>query len=766
VIGVQYRISGIRAVAALAFALCACGLAPAQTPTDPGHVNLLSRLPVALVSRDAGAIGEIPVDANEYFAGGWYQASPSESGRVYRWMGPRAGAIDLPLAAQRELAVEVGLAVPRGPQVPAFAVRFYWNGAFIGGALLDKQTQTVKMTVPAASTRIGRNRLEIIPSFWVNASRLAGGSSDSNVSVNLFLLKIADSTAGAPKASLPEPPRSAGTGIEQSASTVITLYEAVPKGARLAIAGRWSNRAPSAGAEAIAVVTTSSGETRQLARFVPGENAQRIEPSLTELSDQELAFAEVSLVVRQPSDAAAPPAVFEWTELALTADAPAPAPKAPALSSRPNVILYVIDTLRASYLEPYGATRVHTPHFSALAKQGVTFLSALAHTSWTRPSIVTLLTSQYETTHGTTTMEHMLANAVPYLPETLRDAGYRTAAISMNGHIAPQWGFGRGFDSFARINTERTGLLAPPEPRAYVDKLWAQYIAPGIARDTGPFFLYLHELDPHGPYTPPAPFDAMYPTHYRGQPEVEADHIALVRTGLTELEPEDIAFLETRYRGEVSFIDAVLGSLVERLKAEGLAENTLLVVVSDHGEEFGEHGGIGHSVTLYEEMLRVPMIWAWPDQVKPDRRDDTPIGLIDLAPTLLSLLGISIPAEMRGQDMAAAVRGTADRYAPRPLFAYKSDQPGRALQSVHYGPWKLIERMWGPMSTFELFNLEDDPGEVTNRWIGEAIVGGALRQAMAWERHTSGPAAATELNKLETLDPETIEQLRNLGYVQ
>lgn len=731
---------------------------------EPATTDLLAHFPVAVVSQDASTLGEIPVDANEFFAGGWYQAgAPAASGRIYRWMGPRAGAMDFSLVAQRELSLEIGLAVPRAAGVPAFTVRFYWNGGFIGGALLDKQAQIAKMTVPAGLTRAGRNRLEIIPSFWVNANKLAGETSDSNVSVNLYHLKfLRDTNASAPNVT---PKRAIDNSIEQPSNTVITLYETVPSNARLTIAGRWDGAAPSA--EALVVLTTQSGETKQLARFTSGTLENRIEVELPD-SDSELAFGELSLVVRESDEPSTIRTKFVWTQLTLTSLAAEEhiAKTPPVPPTKPNVILYVIDTLRASHLEPYGATNVKTPNFTALAQQGLMFSSAISHTSWTRPSVVTILTSQYETTHGTTTMEHMLSKAVPYLPEILRSAGYHTAAVSMNGHVAPQWGFGRGFDSFATLNTERNELITPPEPRAYVDKLWDKYVAPGIKRDNGPFFLYLHELDPHGPYTPPAPFDTMYPTHYRGQPEVEADHIALVRSRLTELDAEDFAYLESRYRGEVSFVDAILGSLMARLKQEGLADNTVLIVVSDHGEEFGEHGGIGHSVTVYEEMLRVPMFWVWPGHVEASRRVDAPIGLVDFAPTLLSLLGIPAPKEMRGRDMTGFVLGAETSAAPLPMFSYKSDQPGRALQAVHYGPWKLIERMWGPMSNFQLFNLADDPREITNRWIGERVVGGALRQTMAWERHTAGPAAPTEQNKLETLDPETIEQLRNLGYVQ
>jgi len=669
-----------------------------------------------------------------------------------------------------EIALSLGLAVPQGKGVPTFKVDFYWNGNFIGRNELNSPSQIVEITVPAEYTCLGRNRLEIIPNFWVNANRLAGGSSASNVSVELFNLTIARLPGSEELARSAQLPRATDQGIEQRANTLVTFFEQMPRKGFLLVDGRWMDDIPAANAKATLVMKLNTGEVIEIASFSrdvkdPGSRAF----DLSQISDSELTFAEISLIVEQAGSEEAKPVLFEWNKLAFEA----PNDRDSSIRSletsaalRPNVILYVIDTLRASHLEPFGNSKAATPNFISLAENATICLSATAHTSWTRPSVVTLLTSLYETTHGTSTLEHSLARSLPYLPQILQDAGYLTAAISMNGHIAPQWGFARGFDSFDRISEERAELLTPPEPRAYVGKLWDRYIAPAIAVKSSPFFLYLHELDPHGPYTPPAPFDDMYPSHYRGYPEVEAEHIALVRTQLTELKPEDIEFLELRYRGEVSFVDAVVGEMIKRLESEGLKENTIIIIVSDHGEEFGEHGGIGHSVTLYEEVLHIPMLWMWPGHVVAGHRTNAQVGLIDVAPTLLSLLGMDIPSSMQGQDISAMLFGNPYESEPRQIFSHKSDIPGRARQAVRVGPWKLIERIGKASSTFELFNIEDEPAEITNRWIGEPIVGGALRQAIAWQRYTSGQVASVDKVEIETLDPEMVEQLRNLGYVE
>jgi arylsulfatase A-like enzyme len=304
-----------------------------------------------------------------------------------------------------------------------------------------------------------------------------------------------------------------------------------------------------------------------------------------------------------------------------------------------------------------------------------------------------------------------------------------------------------------------------PTPDGYFGRIWDEQVKPAIGQSDQPFFLYYHELDPHGPYLPRPPFDTMYPNPYPGRPELEADNINLVRLGLTELSKADIKHLETNYRGEVSFVDGVLGALVDRLEAEGLAENTVLIVTSDHGEEFGEHGGIGHMVTLYDEVLRVPLIWAWPGHVH-TARDTAYTGLIDLTPTLLGLLGCKIPDGMEGRDLSSHLTSDA-RATPYPILGHLTGKRDRVQRAINWAGWKLVEREYGAESEYELFNTRAEPEEITNLWTSERETGLALRQRLEWSDIISGDSAAdTEAVEMESVDPELVERLRNLGYVE
>jgi arylsulfatase A-like enzyme len=759
-------------LAVIAGAVSAAGqdTLPESQPLLESPLDLLARFPVARVSLDDATLDEIPLDSARHFAGGWYQTNETEDGQLYRWMGPRAAVVDLALVEAGELAVSMSVTAPRDERVPPIRVRFNWNGQFAGMTELSGSAQTVQMTVPAGLTRPGMNRLEVIPSFWVNASKLSGGSSSSNVSVNVFRLSAVRPAPSARLAPGALPAANSDGSVVQSANTVITYYTRLGNQPGLTIAGDWMpNTGDRQSSEVIVLVRDGAGRTEIVyTSGSPGTEssfAQEID-----LSDFANAFVELSTIVRQTGTDPSHPAGVVWRRISLTGDGPTDRTQAPAGNlegRRPNVVLVVFDTLRADYTEPYGATGVHTPNFSRLAGKSLTFTNAFAPTSWTRPSVVTMLTGLHETRHGTVTIEDKLAGSVPYLPEILHDSGYRTVCISMNGHVTPQWGFDRGFDAFEDLSARREQILAAhPTPEGYLNEIWDRHVAPGIAGDDGPFFLYLHEIDPHGPYAPRPPFDAMYPTVYSGHPEIEADNINLVRLGLTELSAQDIAYLETRYRGEVSFVDAALGAIMDRLERDGLAGDTILIVTSDHGEEFGEHGGIGHMVTLYDEMLRVPLIWSRPGTIRAGREASS-AGLIDAAPTLLGLLGIVPPPSMEGRDLSTMLQAEG---APRayPILAHLTGNPVRVRRAVNWAGWKLYERDFGPESEYELYDTVRDPREITNQWTAQREVGGALRQMLEWYAHTSGaiPAAQAEKVRMESLDPELVERLRNLGYVQ
>lgn len=369
-----------------------------------------------------------------------------------------------------------------------------------------------------------------------------------------------------------------------------------------------------------------------------------------------------------------------------------------AAGRKPNIVVFVTDTLRADALEAYGNSTVESSALSALAARGVVYERATTSSPWTRPAIASILSGLYPDVHGVQSRYDALPGDIAVLPALLRGAGYATAAITANPNVGSFFGFDRGFDRYIELyRRKRAGYVRARELIATagdaVDAAleWIE----GVDR---PFFLFLLTVDPHVPYAPPKGFDR-YAAGYDG-PALGTDRW-LRDEQLGEAGRQRMRSL---YWGEVSFNDASLQRLLDRLRSLGLEENTIIVFTADHGEEFWEHGGWGHDKTLYGEILHVPLVVADP-RANGDHgsRSSNSVELVDLLPTLLELAGVEAPAAIDGKPL----RGESG--VARSAYAVSANE-GRELFALTRYPWKLIA---DPRSGKRLlFNLEDDPKEV------------------------------------------------------
>ena len=395
-----------------------------------------------------------------------------------------------------------------------------------------------------------------------------------------------------------------------------------------------------------------------------------------------------------------------------------------------NVVLITLDTLRADHLGAYGATMVQTPHLDALASSGVVFDQVMTVAPLTLPAHSSIMTGQFPPRHGVRDNGgFFLGPEQQTLAELLSARGYRTGAAVGAFVLDSKWGLDQGFDAyfddFDLTNVKAMSLASVKRPGNEVVDLaldWMDDVADQR------FFAWMHLYDPHAPYESPEPFRSRYPGH--------------------------------PYRGAVAFTDAQVGRVFDFLDQRALADNTIVIVTSDHGEGLGEHGEETHGFFIYESSMRVPLIVRVPG-VTP-RRVSQPVRSVDIMPTVLDLIGAEVPPALAGVSLWPLLSGETREMA---LEGY-----GEAMYPLHHYGWSELTALRSDRYKLisapkpELYDLERDPHEVTNLFDERRSVADAmLRQLRARmeEMAADAPAAAAA----EDVDPETRARLAALGYV-
>jgi arylsulfatase len=352
-----------------------------------------------------------------------------------------------------------------------------------------------------------------------------------------------------------------------------------------------------------------------------------------------------------------------------------------------GVVVILIDTLRADHL-PFmsGTSGVSTPNLEALASESIQFTNATAHSNYTKPSVGTLLSGVYPHVHGALLPKARIRPSVRLLSQHLQDVGIDTQAVVSNHFLNNRkFGFFRGWNTMKHVSSYKACLGG--EPVVERVRQWLDGWEP-----EGPFFAYIHLMDPHAPYAPPSSYlirqIGMVPVKGRLLPKQTSQFIRKVRRG--EEPPPDkteLALLRDFYRADVSHMDQVVGSVLDHLKQAGILDRVLLIVASDHGEEFMEHGGLGHGTNLRRELVHVPLLVRWPDGAVTGRIDER-VGLIDVAPTILASLGSNRPPYMKGgRNLLDLVSGTSQFWDDG---AYLIEHKNTKQKGVVAGQWKLL----------------------------------------------------------------------------
>ncbi len=416
-----------------------------------------------------------------------------------------------------------------------------------------------------------------------------------------------------------------------------------------------------------------------------------------------------------------------------------------------NVVLIIIDTLRADHLSCYGYPRNTSPAIDSLAASGTRWIQAQSQAPWTLPSHASIWTGLSVKSHGTTHVGgidgfDLALNAdLPSLPQLLKDAGYQTSGFVNFVLLSEEYGFDRGFDWYdCNNNGERTISNTIDSFLCWIDN----------SADDKNFFTVLHLYDVHAPYSPVAPFDTVYCT------EGNNGVIKWDKSDTGELmNPDDLQHLTDMYDSEILYVDSELSRLFSELRSRSLTDNTLFIVTSDHGEEFLEHGGVGHGHSLYNEQILIPLIFSGPG-IESNQISPVHAALYDLMPTILSYLDVDIPGRIEGVDLlsitAELLRSIpSGGVSPDKFFLFQ--QPLSEFQScaVIEGSNKIIAYMG--RDEFIQFNLEEDPGELSPFDADSNMTDKAL---FYWATPLIGnPPPIGELSD------ENLRILNDLGYV-
>lgn len=443
-------------------------------------------------------------------------------------------------------------------------------------------------------------------------------------------------------------------------------------------------------------------------------------------------------------------------------------------TSRPDILLVSIDSLRADHLGCYGYGRDTSPTVDRLAAEGVRFSQAVSSTSWTLPAHAALFTGLEEQAHGLTANGLRLSEAQVTAAEMFRDLEYQTAGFFAGPYLHPAFGLAQGFESYldcmVGLNPDlpeeeiraaaasETGETQLGETGSRTERRMAEFLS---AADTRPAFLFVHLWDVHYDYAPPPPWDRYFDPDYAGS--TDFSRVALSPAIHAGMDPADRRHLESLYDGEIRWTDSVLERLLALHGRLREGRERLVVVLSDHGEEFFEHGGKGHQNTLFEEVVRIPMVLHWPGHLPTGLVVTDLVRIIDVLPTLLDLVGARSPESLDGRSLAPLWRGETLEEVPALLWL-RAD-PTLPMVALRSSGRKLI-LAHAPVLPAQ-YDLRADPGELEPLRAASELERaglGELRRRVAKSRRYLERRPEKQPVGMQPSD-EVADQLLALGYL-
>jgi len=550
---------------------------------------------------------------------------------------------------------------------------------------IGKERATYDVTVPAATLTLGENRIRLT---FRNAAAIGGGKRSAAAIESIEIGAARPAPAAAVESrGLPEPAIVDIGSVKKKALSIpeasrLSYYLQLPAKAKLALS--YAGSGPGVTAQ---VRVTRDGVAPVV--LFEGPAAQKFTDGAWDVSSMGNHAVRVDLVSRGGGVVWAEPRVM----------VPGKPPAATAKKTFDHVYVWMCDTLRADKVHVYNPkTNVKTPNYDAFAPDATRFLWMQVPGTWSLPSQASMLTGVYPNVHRATEHESKINPALPILPEILKKSGFRTGLFSSNGYVSSKWGFGRGFD-------ENRNFVRENLPNG-ADNLWAtakKWILPGKAK---PQFVYLAVIEPHVIYNPKKEFLKMYwDKPYNGpiKPVLTGIQLGKIKKGTLKVNDTDKAYLEALHNAEITQSDTAFGVFIADLKAAGLYDTSAVIVISDHGDEFWDHGDCGHAQGPHQELVHVPFMIHAPGLLPGGKTVESEVEAMDLAPTVLDLAGVAIPDSMQGQSVVAAA---LDDVAHEPSTSMT--QNGTMARGIKSGRYRMIHSGTGRI---ELYDEIEDPRE-------------------------------------------------------
>ena len=755
--------------------LSGCG--PDPTPVEV--VDLVEEFRYAEIRRERPLIDLGTPSAATALVGGWSWNETDPRGTTFVWaVGPRS-EVGVFLAWARDLEVRMRCRAFRYPGAPPQVLRVFWDDVETASLELDRGFTERQFIVPAERATAGGHRLGLVPAYFGRPEGTVGAGSAPRHPRKLsfacdWIALGDDSIAGEA--------RGEGETLWIPEASEVSFFLEPESDLDL----RWESVAPRGvggldvvwEVEAAAPVTAVIAQESDPVLHLPLPPVSERRPVAAD-DDWPGTVRPARLTLRAPGGVA----VFGEGEAGVVlrrprltgdgrrrrppdraaevppADEPAVAvPAAEGGGQDPeSILLWIVDTLRVDRLGFHGHQRPVSPNFDALAERSTVFERAVAQSSWTRPTVATLLTGVGPERHGIRELNHGLDGSFVTLPERLRELGYATAGFSANANVIADTGFEQGFDRFEYGAVDVDTLAA-----------WALDWLDDVADETPdrPFFLMILSVEPHASFDPAEPFRERFAASVQDRGLGTVEHMRALSNRRIPSTPDVVDQLFLLYDAEIAWNDHVFGEFRRELDSRG--RNPSIVVVSDHGEAFEERGVFGHAWDLHREVLDIPFLIHRSGQSE-GRRVSVPVQQADLLPTLIELAGGEAGPGIEGDSLlplldpgsaAGGSEGLGDR-----LLLSTMDTFRRPAASLVRGRYKLIEqRGAGHAPSRQLFDRTADPEELHDLAAERPLLLGVMARRL---REQLDLAAGSAVDAVEVeLDEDTRRRLQALGYIE